>query len=486
MEAKVVRFCPNCGTRVTGPESLFSSPCRCPSCDVRSQFYDYPNEPTTTPARTSSHLPTTWFDRLLWAAIGIVVLTSAVSIWLLVNGWATATLIAGVVCLLAGVACAGYVLRLQKTIDRAEKEKKKAERALMIGNSKLNAAAEVNRGFKANFEALVNEEKNRLQREYEGRLLKTKQMQTHVEQLVEEKEQVVPTIDAVGNRLLDETIQRLSRDLTASNLPESRMQLKQAINFCRENGCKIKNRQEEELLQQLDMDHRSSMLETKYTNERKMVESRMREEEKLITEVEESVRLAESERSSIAKSLSAILRDSENSSDTQIEDLREKLRLAEQKMSEASAPIHRPTAGFVYVLSNVGSLGEGIFNIGFTRLSDPRDHIEELSGLAVPFPYDVHMLVPSENAEELAAKICAELHDYRVNRFNHCKNFFKTDIKNIWQLFVAHHGTIDYVADAPAKEYSESLNMSKEAFQEMTDMHQKPEKYRDPFDPVGR
>lgn len=482
MEATVIRYCPKCGAQVKAPESVFASPCACPACKERSQFYDYPNEPTATPVKTSKRNPPTWIDWALWSLIAGAIFSCLLTLWAFFNGLTTATLVGGIACLLAGLGSIGFVTVLKRKLSRAELDKKKAERALLVSNSKIKAAAEVNQGFKKNFDALVAEEKRRVQVELSSKVEHAKELHAKVEKRVEETEKALPTIDVVGDRLLDESLFRISKDLTASNLPDSRRQLKQVIEFCRQSGCTIKNSRENDLVHQLEMDHRAFMLESKYKNERLQVEAKMREEERVIEQIEREMRNAESERSSIASSLSAVLKDPENSSESQIDKLKEKLRIAEQRMSEASAPMHRPTAGFFYVLSNVGSFGEGVFLIGSTRLGDPRQHIEELSGIAVPFPYDIHMIVPSENAAELESKISEQLHDSRLNRFNHGKNFYKTTIKTIWQLVVAHHGTVDFVEEPEAKEYRESIGMSEEAFNRMTEMHRTPEKYRDPFD----
>ena len=482
MEATVVRYCPKCSAQVQGPESLFETPCRCPTCGERSQFYDYPNEPTPTPAKASGRHNFTLYDRLLWVLVIIAICAGCLALYAIVSFSLTASLISSLVCLLAGLGCTGYIAVLNRRIDWANQDKKKYERALMVSNAKVSAAAELNQGFKRNLDALAEDTKRRVLEQIASREEQVREMQTVVATQVEETSKVLPTMDIVATRLLDEIVHRLSKDLNSSNLAQCRGQLKQAIEFCRENGANIKRAQEDELLKQLEMDHQANMLEAKYKNERLLVEEKIRDEQRVIDAIEDDIRSAEAERSSIAKSLSAILRAEDKISESEIEDLREQLRLAEQKMSEASATMRRPSAGHVYVLSNIGSFGEGIYLIGVTRLADPKEHIEELSGISVPFPFDLHMLIPSENADELSTKICGGLHEMRLNRFNHGRRFFKCSIKDIWQQVVAHHGMVDYVEEPLAEEYRESCLMSDEAFQRMTEMHMKPEKYRDPFE----
>ncbi len=65
-------------------------------------------------------------------------------------------------------------------------------------------------------------------------------------------------------------------------------------------------------------------------------------------------------------------------------------------------------SGFVYIISNIGSFGENVYKIGVTRRLEPMDRINELSSASVPFEFDVHALIFSENAFELESK----LHEY--------------------------------------------------------------------------
>jgi hypothetical protein len=46
--------------------------------------------------------------------------------------------------------------------------------------------------------------------------------------------------------------------------------------------------------------------------------------------------------------------------------------------------------GHIYIISNVGSFGEGIYKIGQTRRPEPQDRVDELGGASVPFEFDIH------------------------------------------------------------------------------------------------
>jgi hypothetical protein len=210
----------------------------------------------------------------------------------------------------------------------------------------------------------------------------------------------------------------------------------------------------------------------------------MREEELVVREMEQQIRSAEAERSAIQKTLKTVSQNSQGEASEELEYLREKLDAAEEQARQATQAIPRTTAGYVYVLSNVGSFGPNVFRIGTTRRLDPRRHIEEL-GASLPFPYDVHMMIASENAPALEAALHEALHDCRINRLNLSKDFFSTEIQTIWRLVVANHGTVDYVNEAAAEEFRQSRSMTRDAFQRISEMHSDRESYRDPFDHSG-
>ena len=81
--------------------------------------------------------------------------------------------------------------------------------------------------------------------------------------------------------------------------------------------------------------------------------------------------------------------------------LRARLKEAKEKAQRAVSQAQLTRSGNVYVLSNVGSFGEGVYKIGMTRRLAPEERVHKLSGAAVPFPFSVHMLISSDNAPAL-------------------------------------------------------------------------------------
>ena len=108
----------------------------------------------------------------------------------------------------------------------------------------------------------------------------------------------------------------------------------------------------------------------------------------------------------------------------------EKLREAEEKEREISnAQLTR--AGTVYIISNIGSFGEEVFKIGMTRRRDPMDRIWELGGASVPFDFDVHAMINTEDAPALEQLLHKAFDDLRINKVNYRKEFFRLPLERI-------------------------------------------------------
>ncbi|MFC1806436.1 GIY-YIG nuclease family protein, partial [Planctomycetota bacterium] len=148
-----------------------------------------------------------------------------------------------------------------------------------------------------------------------------------------------------------------------------------------------------------------------------------------------------------------------------VQRLRAQLEEAQSKLERAKSMAQLTRAGFVYVISNVGSFGENVLKVGLTRRLEPLDRVRELGDASVPFPYDVHMMISSDDAPALERALHDDLHRLRVNRVNPRKEFFKVEIGEIARLVEKHHGKVEYVATPEALQYHESLSMSDEDFE---------------------
>lgn len=117
-------------------------------------------------------------------------------------------------------------------------------------------------------------------------------------------------------------------------------------------------------------------------------------------------------------------------------------------------------AGYVYVISNIGAFGEGVLKIGMTRRLEPMDRVDELGDASVPFRFDVHALVFSDNAPALEAKLHAHFAVGRLNKINGRKEFFRADLKEVEAVIRANYdAVVVFTHAAPAEQYRESLRL---------------------------
>ena len=117
-------------------------------------------------------------------------------------------------------------------------------------------------------------------------------------------------------------------------------------------------------------------------------------------------------------------------------------------------------AGYVYVISNLGSFGEDVFKVGMTRRLEPMDRVNELSNASVPFSFDVHSFIFSNDAVALETQLHKELNAYRVNKVNLRKEFFKISIDKLEQLVQRISPASEFNRTMLAEQYKQGLSVS--------------------------
>jgi len=114
-------------------------------------------------------------------------------------------------------------------------------------------------------------------------------------------------------------------------------------------------------------------------------------------------------------------------------------------------------AGYVYVISNIGSFGENVFKVGMTRRLEPQERVDELGDASVPFQFDVHAMIYRENAPEFETELHQELEPFRVNKINPRKEFFRVSLAEIEKIAQKYKADVAITKLAEAKEYRQSL-----------------------------
>jgi hypothetical protein len=117
--------------------------------------------------------------------------------------------------------------------------------------------------------------------------------------------------------------------------------------------------------------------------------------------------------------------------------------------------------GHVYIISNIGSFGENVYKIGMTRRLEPLDRVRELGDASVPFPFDVHALIFSEDAPALESNLHKHFLLNQVNKVNYRKEFFRANLSDIRQELETLEISVSWTMLAKATEYRETLAIEK-------------------------
>lgn len=119
-------------------------------------------------------------------------------------------------------------------------------------------------------------------------------------------------------------------------------------------------------------------------------------------------------------------------------------------------------AGYVYVISNIGSFGEGVIKVGLTRRLDPQDRIDELGNASVPFKFDVHAMFFSKDAVGIETAMHQRLANKRINLVNNRKEFFRATPQEAKVFLSELAGSLLEFHEIPkATQYRESLSLTK-------------------------
>ena len=143
----------------------------------------------------------------------------------------------------------------------------------------------------------------------------------------------------------------------------------------------------------------------------------------------------------------------------------DKLKAALEKNNEEIEKIDKweetPGAGYVYIISNIGSFGEDVYKIGVTRRDDPEERIRELSNASVPFKYDSHVFIFSEDAYNLESSLHERFDNKRVNKVNRRKEFFNITIDDVKKIVEENKASVhSFVEEPEAEEYYDSLKLA--------------------------
>lgn len=190
--------------------------------------------------------------------------------------------------------------------------------------------------------------------------------------------------------------------------------------------------------------------------------ARLREEAKARKELENEKKRLEKERNHYLGVLRKLQQGEDSAAKTaEMAELNEKLQELDVSMESVDQRVANVRAGHVYVISNVGSLGERMVKIGMTRRLDPMDRVKELGDASVPFGYDLHAMIFSEDAVDLEKRLHGQFASQRVNLVNLRREFFYATPQEVHDALNSEAGlaVVTEFTDIPeAAEWHESEN----------------------------
>lgn len=202
--------------------------------------------------------------------------------------------------------------------------------------------------------------------------------------------------------------------------------------------------------------------------EQRRIKEQIREEERARREFEKAIRDAEKEEETLKKLIEKAQKEIQQVSDEQkakyeakLKEYEEKLKAAEEKNQRALSMAQQTKSGNVYIISNIGSFGENVYKIGMTRRLEPFDRIRELGDASVPFEFDVHAMIYSQDAPKLETNLHKNFIANQVNKVNPRKEFFKISLAEIKKEIEKMGVETRWTIAAEARQYRETLAIEK-------------------------
>jgi len=215
--------------------------------------------------------------------------------------------------------------------------------------------------------------------------------------------------------------------------------------------------------------------------EQRRIREEMKEAEAAERELQKAQKEAEKEEKRFEVALAKARAEAAAAGDAMRDSLRKKIELLENQLNTAheqkAKAISRAQltrSGHVYVISNIGSFGEEVYKIGMTRRLEPLDRVKELGDASVPFRFDVHAMIYSEDAPTLESDLQKRFADQQVNMVNPRKEFFRVALDDVEAAVLELCGDeVEFIRTAVAEEFRESKAILQRLEQEKAHAAQK-------------
>ena len=222
-------------------------------------------------------------------------------------------------------------------------------------------------------------------------------------------------------------------------------------------------------LKELTLEHEFQLKKQQEKEELREIQTQIREEEKAKREFEKAQKEAEKKEKDYQtaldkarKEIAAVSGEKQNKLQAQIEQLEKELKDTQEKKERAISMAQQTKRGHVYVISNIGSFGENIYKIGMTRRLEPTDRVKELGDASVPFRFDIHAMIFSNEAPTLEKELHRVFDNKKVNMMNYRKEFFNVSLEEIEKQINKIGIEAEFTKFPEAPEYRETLAILRE------------------------
>jgi len=217
-------------------------------------------------------------------------------------------------------------------------------------------------------------------------------------------------------------------------------------------------------LAELRLEYETEQKKQEEKDEQRRIKEQMREEERALREAEKARQQAEQDEARYQEALAKAREEMAQATGHSLEMLQRKidqldaaLHKAQEMREKATSMAQLTRSGHVYVISNVGSFGDNVFKIGMTRRLEPLDRVRELGDASVPFDFDVHAMIYSEDAPTLENEFQSRFRERAVNLVNPRKEFFSVSIDEIEAAVQERGLQVELTKLAEARDYRETL-----------------------------
>lgn len=385
------------------------------------------------------------------------------------------------------------VIELQNKKQEADNELYNIQLKINNNNSKLDSLKKDITNAKAELEALVSDikisyispysfDENMTSEEYKNKLsilrLQQNEFMKSDSCIILDSSITSPSKRALNNntkqllRCFNSESSNIISNVSVKNVDTCRSKLQKTFEALNKlfitDGVSLNKKCLENKLDELTLIYNYQLKTEQEREQQRAIKEQMVEEEKVRREIEREKAKIEKEEKQFKNEIQKLMTYLQKASDIEkqlyvdkITELESKVKLLEKDKENVLQREQNTRAGFVYIISNIGSFGENVYKIGMTRRLEPMDRIKELGSASVPFEFDVHAMIFSDDAPTLENILHKTFEKNAVNKVNLRKEFYKVDLHEVEKIVKQHHNaTVTFTEFAKAEQYRESLKLA--------------------------